>query len=542
MTPLQRPKGFEDKATFTPEEAAEFVRTKPDRLRSRLLSDADRATQVDLDDTFVETEAIGLEGLRTSLLVDPPGGFLPPFVPAARARIAARPKRSYDDPESVGLGERCLLANFGLGGSLAGPPMVPSEVIPAYYQIVQTPGYVTIAAEWMHDVRIVRLNSAHAPSSIRKWLGDSIGWYEGSTLVVDTTNFRPDTHFLDSSERMHVVERFTRVDERTLRYRVTVEDPDTWAAPWTGEWPMRRTGIRMHFVECHEGNYAIENFLRGARAEEREAAAPIDLQYDARLAAMGFPSPLVRATVRGETAAFIVDTGASVHTIASWLVDAAKMPAAASRATTTGSTGVETTVRTVSGESLHVAGRDGDIRLGDAIVVDFPPIFAEQRIGGLLSPQLLAAAGTAAVLDLQTPRLTFGPARPATVGTRVCRNESSPFANRLYSAPATIGGTAGTMLVDTGATSSVVSASSPLGAALSTRPSTTSRAQGVGGPATVTRTVPGVSVQAGGAETTVPVAIGNPAGACGADGLIGMDVLRRCVLVLGESTFAWSCK
>lgn len=269
LTPLERPPEFRDRASFTPAEAKEYLRTAPDRIRSRLPTAADQLTQVDLDDTYVETEAMPIDRLRTSLLIDPPNGLLPPLVPAARARIAARPKRSFDDPEVLALSERCLLGNFGPGGSSASPPMVPSPVVPTYYQIVQTDAYVTIFTEWIHDARIIRMTGTHLPSTIRRWLGDSIGHYEGSTLVVDTTNFRSDTHNLNSSERLHVVERLTRVDSKTLRYRVTVEDPDTWATAWTAEWPFRATAARLYSVECHEGNYAIENFLRGARAEER---------------------------------------------------------------------------------------------------------------------------------------------------------------------------------------------------------------------------------------------------------------------------------
>ena len=147
--------------------------------------------------------------------------------------------------------------------------MVPSEVLPSYYQIAQTDAHVLIFTEWIHDARIIRINGTHSAPTIRKWLGDSIGHYEGATLVVDTTNFRRDTHNLDSGERLHVVERFTRVDSKTLRYRAIVDDPDTWATAWTAEWLFRATNARMYGVECHEGNYAIENFLRGARAEER---------------------------------------------------------------------------------------------------------------------------------------------------------------------------------------------------------------------------------------------------------------------------------
>jgi len=269
-TPLQRPQQFIDRSLFTPEEAAEYLRATPDRVRSRLPTADDRQVQIDLDETFSEVERMPLDGLRTSLIVDPANGMLPPLLPIAQARKASRPKRSIEDPETFGLAERCLLGNFGAsGGSLASPPMVPSEIIPSLYRIVQNDTHVLIFTEWVHDARIVRLNGTHLPPGIRSWLGDSIGRYEGQTLVVDTTNFRRDTHNLDSGERLHVVERFTRIDERTLRYRVTVEDPDTWATPWTAEWPFTATDVALFPVECHEGNYALENMLKGGRAEER---------------------------------------------------------------------------------------------------------------------------------------------------------------------------------------------------------------------------------------------------------------------------------
>ena len=275
LTPLQRPPEFKDKAALTPEEAAEYVRTAADRIRARLPTELDRLTQADVDDMYVETEVIALDGLRTSLIVDPPNGMLPPLLPAAQARIAARPKRTYEDPETFNVAERCLLGNFGLGGSAVSPPMVPSVVAAYYYQIVQTDAYVMILGEWVHDARIIRMNSTHLAPSIKKWLGDSIGHWEGSTLVVDTTNFRPETHNVDSGERMHVVERFTKVDARTIQYRVTVEDPDTWSTSWTAEWPFKATDSKIFEMACHEGNYAIENFLRGARADEQRQQQPV---------------------------------------------------------------------------------------------------------------------------------------------------------------------------------------------------------------------------------------------------------------------------
>lgn len=269
LTPLQRPEEFRDRATFTREEADAYIRGTTARTAKRLLTDADRATQVDIDDTFVERESMSIDRLRTSLIVDPPDGMLPALLPSARVRVAARPRRSLDDPETLSLAERCLMGNFGLGGSMASPPLVPSEVIPGYYQIVQSDAAVTIFTEWMHEARIVRIGGVHLPATVRRWAGDSVGRYDGDALVVDTTNFRRETHNLDSGERLHVVERFTRVDAKTLMYRVTVEDPDTWARSWTAEWPFHAIGIRLFGAECHEGNYSMENMLRGARAEER---------------------------------------------------------------------------------------------------------------------------------------------------------------------------------------------------------------------------------------------------------------------------------
>jgi hypothetical protein len=274
LTPLQRPPEFKDRASLTPEEAAEYVRTSADRIRARLPTELDRLTQADVDADYVETEVIKLDGLRTSLIVDPPNGMLPPLLPAAQARIAARPKRTYEDPETFNLAERCLLGNFGLGGSAASPPLLPSVVAAYYHQIVQTDDYVLMFGEWVHDARIIRMNGTHLAPSIKKWLGDSIGHWEGSTLVVDTTNFRPEIHNVDSGERLHVVERFIKVDAQTIRYRVTVEDPDTWATPWTAEWPFKATDSKIYEMACHEGNYAIQNFLRGARAEEQRQATP----------------------------------------------------------------------------------------------------------------------------------------------------------------------------------------------------------------------------------------------------------------------------
>jgi len=269
MTPLQRPDAFKDRSAFTPEEAKDWVAHAPERIAGLLPSDLDRLFQPDVDGTYVEFEAMPLDGLRTSLIVDPPNGRLPPLLPQAEARIAARPKRSFDDPETGTLTERCLVGNPPIGGSAASPPLLPSPVFASYFQIVQTDNQVMIFSEMFHDVRIIRMNGAHLPFTIKQWLGDSIGRWESATLVVDTTNFRANTHNADSGEHLHVVERFTRVDENTLRYRVTVDDPETWARSWTAEWPFKASNNTLFETACHEGNLSIENALRGARAEER---------------------------------------------------------------------------------------------------------------------------------------------------------------------------------------------------------------------------------------------------------------------------------
>ena len=130
-----------------------------------------------------------------------------------------------------------------------------------------------IETEMIHDARVVRMNQPHLPQSIRKWMGDSVGKWEGDTLVVDTTNFTDKTRYRGSSESLHVVERFSRVDARTLLYAFTVDDPHTWTAPWKGEYTWPATDDLMYEYACHEGNYALGDILRGARVLEKEAAA-----------------------------------------------------------------------------------------------------------------------------------------------------------------------------------------------------------------------------------------------------------------------------
>ena len=138
---------------------------------------------------------------------------------------------------------------------------------------MQTPDHVLILIEMVHDARIIRLNSEHADPSVRKWLGDSIGWWEGDTLVVDTTNFTEQPSLYGASRNLHVVERFERMDDNTLLYSFTVNDPDSWKGSWSGEYPWPQSSTRVYEYACHEGNYAMEGILKGARLLEAEAMA-----------------------------------------------------------------------------------------------------------------------------------------------------------------------------------------------------------------------------------------------------------------------------
>jgi hypothetical protein len=205
---------------------------------------------------------------RSSLLIDPPNGRIPPLTAEARARGQARMKLiagrgQYDHPEFRPLAERCLLS-FG-----PTTPLVPNYFYNNNIQIVQTPDHVMILMEMVHDARIVRLGGTHLPTHIRPWMGDSIGHWEGDTLVVDTTNFPPPQQFRGSSQNLHVIERFRRVDATTINYRFTVEDPTTFTAPFTGEIPFRAMDELIYEYACHEGNYALSNVLSGARNEEK---------------------------------------------------------------------------------------------------------------------------------------------------------------------------------------------------------------------------------------------------------------------------------
>ena len=226
---------------------------------------------------------------RASIVTEPANGRLPPRTDDAQARRAerfrsaqGRPRQNdgtawwgaepgpFDDPEQRPYAERCLIGF----GSTAGPPMLPT-LYNNHKRIVQTPDHVMILTEMVHDARIVRMNGEHAPDNVRRWIGDSIGWWEGDTLVVETTNFtdRPALGW-GTTRNLRVVERFTRVDAKTTLYNFTVEDPAVWEVPWTGEYTWPQTDEPVYEYACHEGNYAMGNILCGARRMEAEAAGP----------------------------------------------------------------------------------------------------------------------------------------------------------------------------------------------------------------------------------------------------------------------------
>lgn len=279
ITPMERPAALGNKQFFTAEEAARFEEQENRRQNRDLIDPKKGGAQyppggvVPYNEFWYDRGNKISGSRRTSLIIDPPDGRLPPRTPDGQKRAEARAAAGRDDQagraradsyEDRSLTDRCIL------GFNAGPPMTPG----AYnnnMQIVQTPGYVLIVTEMVHDARIVPL-SGRSPATIPQWLGNSRGRWEGDTLVVETKNFLRGTSLDGSTSNMRLVERFTRVDPATLLYEFTVEDPSTWTRPWTAQIPMTRSDERIYEYACHEGNYAIPNILAGARAAEKEAA------------------------------------------------------------------------------------------------------------------------------------------------------------------------------------------------------------------------------------------------------------------------------
>ena len=276
ITPMERPAAMAGKATLTDAEAVALEKNAENELAKvdgasehPLLAAAGSNGTGGYNVLFIDrgSEFARVDGVkRTSLIVDPPDGKVPPITPEARQRMSRTvPMGRYDSVKDRPLAERCLLGF----GSTSGPPMLP-VLYNNNYQIVQTPDNVMILVEMVHDARIVRINGKHPGPEVRQWLGDSIGHWEGDTLVVDTTNFTSQTRFRGASENLHVIERFTRTDANTILYRVTVDDPTTFSKIWTMEYPFAATEGPIYEYACHEGNYALTDILGGARKADSE--------------------------------------------------------------------------------------------------------------------------------------------------------------------------------------------------------------------------------------------------------------------------------
>lgn len=302
LTPLNRSKAFADKKYMTREEADTIAARTAAYLKQSDTADPNREPPVAGGDGdsgggkggtggypnhYLElgTDLSEVDGkFRTSIIYDPPNGRQPPMTEVGRKKIANSFRSfahkntgtaswlddegpgPFDDPESMGLAERCLL------GFSAGPPSF-SGAYNNFKRIVQTEDYVMILLEMVHDARIIRLNSKHLPPELRKWQGDSIGHWEGDTLVVDSTNFRHHTGLYGGDENLHLVERFSILENGNLHYDFTVDDPTAWTAPWSGSYAWKRSNKNVYEYACHEANYSMYNTLRGARFLERRMMA-----------------------------------------------------------------------------------------------------------------------------------------------------------------------------------------------------------------------------------------------------------------------------
>lgn len=257
LTPLERPQGVQG-PVFTEAEAKKFLEQliPSEELRGRPTPDGNLRIG-NYDPIFMDRGEQFISG-RSSLIINPESGRVP-LTAEARARLLARRGKKLDNPEDLSVGERCIV------GINSGPPMIPN----AYnnnVQIVQTDDNVLLVTEMVHTTRVVSLNGRpHLPSNIRLWTGDSVGRWEGDTLVVETTNFTGKTTVNGATEKMRLIERFQLLDADTLQYEFTVHDPAAFTQPWTARLPMTRFNDRMYEYACHEGNHSMGGMLRGAR-------------------------------------------------------------------------------------------------------------------------------------------------------------------------------------------------------------------------------------------------------------------------------------
>jgi hypothetical protein len=266
-TPLERPAQFAGKEFFTPEEAAAFVKARDENFNAQAADD------IHYDNSLWQSENYtkSINSLRTSLVIDPPDGKLPPLTEQARGRAlppqAGSLDRRADSYETRTLGERCI--TWGNDG----PPIMPVGYN-NNLDILQGAGYVVVRSEMVHVARLIPIDATrpHVGGRIRQWSGDSRGRWDGNTLVVETTNFNDKIRFRNSTSALRVTERFTRIDADTIDYQFTIEDPNTWTRPWTASLPLRKVPGPIYEYGCHEGNYGLPNILRGQRVEDAKAA------------------------------------------------------------------------------------------------------------------------------------------------------------------------------------------------------------------------------------------------------------------------------
>jgi hypothetical protein len=298
LTPFNRDKAFGDRLTMTDAEAAAIEKGAAMDAKEGLKPTDPKLTVKDLpvncgkgfkgvdcgyNSFWVDpgSTLIRIDGqARTSIITDPKNGQTPPLTAEALIRAGKRMGRyrgphAYDNPEDRPLGERCI-TSFG---SSAGPPMIPL-LYNNNYEIVQSPDSVAILVEMVHDVRVIRLGGTHPPANIRSWMGDSIGHWEGKTLVIETTNIRREqVSYGFGSEETVVTERLTRISPTQILYQFTVSDPKTFTRPYSGELTFTATKGPLYEYACHEGNYALPHILAGAREKEKQGL-PYDVPVD----------------------------------------------------------------------------------------------------------------------------------------------------------------------------------------------------------------------------------------------------------------------
>ncbi len=301
LTPLQRPEEYGENLFLSPEDAAKIEAEAAQYAADRhQVSDPNRKPPpVGGDGTtggagnvggynrfWVETgtEAFAVDGkFRTSIIFDPPNGRIPEMTEAGKARAAERARLRrpndgsawwldieghgpYDGPETLPVTERCIV------GFTGATPTFPS-LYNNFKRVVQTEDHIMILIEMVHDARIVRLNAEHPSPEERKWLGHSVGWWEGDTLVIDSRNFHPKAVLRGATQDSHVTERLTAQPNGDILYQFTIEDPAAWDVPWSGEYIWKRSPEKVYEYACHEGNYSMGGTLRGARVLESDVLA-----------------------------------------------------------------------------------------------------------------------------------------------------------------------------------------------------------------------------------------------------------------------------